>query len=107
MSLNISAHEKDGVQLVSVVGEVDVSNAPQLRTSLEDVLAQNPSAIEVDLSEVPYIDSTGIGVLVGTAHRAEDKGVDLVVSHPQRNVARVLNLLGVGPELNLRLDEAE
>ena len=50
---------------------------------------------------MPYIDSTGIGVLVGAAHRAADQGTRLSVARPQRNVARVLGLLGVTDELNI------
>ena len=51
---------------------------------------------------MPYIDSTGIGVLVGAAHRAQEAGKQLVVASPQKNVARVLGLLGVADDLNIR-----
>ena len=102
MPLSITTTDRDKQSVVRVAGEVDVSNAPELRDALDKVLAEEPTAIEVDLSEVPYIDSTGIGVLVGTAHRAHDKNVSLVVSNPQHNVARVLDLLGVGRELNVQ-----
>ena len=53
-------------------------------------------------SRAPYIDSTGIGVLVGAAHRAQEAGKQLVVASPQKNVARVLGLLGVADDLNIR-----
>ena len=56
----------------------------------------------MDLSKVPYIDSTGIGVLVGAAHRAAEKNVRFEVANPQRNVKRVLGLLGVSNDLNVR-----
>ena len=61
-----------------------------------------PRASSRTISEVPYIDSTGIGVLVGVAHRAGEKGARFEVARPQRNVARVLGLLGVGADLNIR-----
>ena len=51
---------------------------------------------------IAYIDSTGIGVLVGAAHRAQEQGATLVVARPQRNVARVLGMLGVEKDLNIR-----
>lgn len=104
MPLSITTSDRDTERVVSVAGEVDVSNAPELRAALDEVLEGGATGVEVDLSEVPYIDSTGIGVLVGVAHRAHDKGVGLHVSHPQRNVARVLDLLGVGRELDVRAD---
>lgn len=104
MSLQISTSANAGTCVVSVSGEVDVSNASELRDALDAALDAGAKAVEVDLANVPYIDSTGIGVLVGTAHRSADKGVGLVVANPQHNVERVLNLLGVGKELNVRKD---
>lgn len=88
--------------VVLVDGEVDVSNADQLRDVLDERLAADPATVVVDLSKVPYIDSTGIGVLVGAAHRASERGARLEVARPQHNVARVLGLLGVSAELNVR-----
>ncbi len=100
MSISISSTKLADGTRVSVAGEIDVSNAPELRTAIDKAL-EGASSLEVDLSQVPYIDSTGIGVLVGAAHRATELGVSLSVAHPQPNVARVLNLLGVGDELGL------
>ena len=102
MSLSISVTAESGESVVSVAGEVDVSNADELRTALDGCLAGEAGTLVVDLSQVPYIDSTGIGVLVGAAHRAAEKNVRLEVARPQRNVARVLGLLGVTGELNIR-----
>lgn len=102
MSLTVETSKEATTTHVRVAGEVDVSNAAELRQALDAALADDSSVIEADLADVPYIDSTGIGVLVGTAHRAKDKGASLVVTNPQRNVARVLDLLGVGAELNVK-----
>lgn len=99
MSLEITSSKDGSKTLVKVVGEVDVSNAPQLRQELEAALGEATPQVAVDFSEVPYIDSTGIGVLVGAAHRAQEAGGSLTLSNPQKNVARVLSLLGVDKEL--------
>lgn len=103
MSLSIEKTTSEtGVQL-AVTGEVDVSNAAELRAQIDAVLTPDFSGeLVVDLSQVPYIDSTGIGVLVGAAHRASEAASTLVVARPQKNVERVLGLLGVGADLNIR-----
>lgn len=102
MALSITfAHGQDAL-LIKVAGEVDVSNASELRDAIDAKLPEVAGELVVDISDVPYIDSTGIGVLVGAAHRASDAGASLVVARPQRNVARVLGLLGVGRDLNIR-----
>lgn len=100
MSLSINTSEDAGRVLVE--GEVDVSNADELRDAVDAALALDAPEVTVDLSQVPYIDSTGIGVLVGAAHRATEAGKKLVVASPQKNVARVLGLLGVADDLNIR-----
>ena len=102
MALDITVtHEADKC-IVCVNGEVDVSNAAELRSALEAVLIGGTSKITADFSDVSYIDSTGIGVLVGIAHRAQEIQAVFVVAHPQKNVARVFDLLGVTEDLNVR-----
>ena len=76
----------------------------ELREALDAAIADDASEashLSIDISGVPYIDSTGIGVLVGTVHRAADRDMSVSVMRPQRNVARVLSLLGLDAELNV------
>lgn len=102
MALNIAISQEADTVLVKVAGEVDVSNASELRDAINAKLPETTGELVVDLADVPYIDSTGIGVLVGAAHRARGQGAMLVVARPQRNVARVLGMLGVEKDLNIR-----
>lgn len=101
MALTITTDKTQDLARVSVEGEVDVSCANDLRTELDDALAGGVSRVEVALSRLSYIDSTGIGVLVGFAKRAKDAGVGFSLVAPQPNVARVLGLLGVDADLNV------
>ena len=103
MSLEITTSASGENRLVTVAGEVDVSCADELRAAIDAQLADGVTGeLVIDIAEVPYIDSTGIGVLVGAAHRVAESGGTLVVTRPQRNVARVLGLLGVQADLNIR-----
>ncbi len=103
MSISIEKSTQGNTVTLAVTGEVDVSNASELRAQADTVLADGfTGELVVDLSQVPYIDSTGIGVLVGTAHRAQEAGASLAVANPQKNVERVLGLLGVSADLNIR-----
>ena len=112
MSLTITTDQTAELATIQIEGEVDVSCADDLREELALTLDAAPACIEVNLSNMPYIDSTGIGVLVGFAHRANDEGVEFSLVATQANVARVLSLLGVSEELNVvpaktEADEAE
>lgn len=101
MNLSIQNNTEGSNVSLIVKGEVDVSNAGELRSALEAAAEAAPESIEVNLAEVSYIDSTGIGVLVGAAHSAEEAKRSFSVVSPQPNVKRVLGLLGVEKDLNV------
>ena len=65
--MSLSINTSDDAAKVLVEGEVDVSNADQLRSAVDAALAGSAPEVTIDLAQVPYIDSTGIGVLVGAA----------------------------------------
>lgn len=101
MSLSITYKHEDTQGMVSVSGEVDVSCADELRSTLQEALSDNIKQLIIDIEHMSYIDSTGIGVLVGMAHQATTCGVNTQVIHPQRNVLRILSMLGVCEELGI------
>jgi anti-sigma B factor antagonist len=92
---------EDLAATVAAEGEVDVSCASDLRAAINAVLDEGATSLVIDLAQVPYIDSTGIGVLVGAAHRGAEAGISVRVANPQRNVRRVLDMLGVVNELGI------
>lgn len=89
-----------GVSL-TVRGEVDVHTAPLLRARLADVVKEGEERIVVHLDAVTFMDSTGLGVLVG-AHRAQ-RGhggtLELVCSEPR--LLRILRLTGLDRVLTI------
>lgn len=103
MDLSIATESKSAVTSVAVSGEVDVSNAHVLREAIDKALSGDAvQALEVNMAQVPYIDSTGIGVLVGSAHKAHDAGVAFSVVDAQSNVVRILGMLGVDEVIDVR-----
>lgn len=92
MKLSVSMTERDDVVIVTVAGEVDVYTAPQLRSALEERLAAGQNKIVVDLQGVAFIDSTGLGVLVGQlkALRRVEGTMRIVCAHE-----RILRLLAI------------
>lgn len=107
MSMSVEVERKDDVATLIVTGEVDVSNADELRGALDELLAEDVSCIELDVSDMAYIDSTGIGVLVGFAHKAQEAELELALVNPQANVLRVLSLLALDEELGVRVDDSD
>jgi len=71
---------------VDVVGEVTYRTAPDLRALLASALQQQPDRLAVDLSAVPYLDSSGIAVLVETLQAQRRRGHKLILSGLQPRV---------------------
>ena len=102
MALTITTTTAEDLAVtVAAEGEVDVSCASELRDAISAALDGDATSVTIDLAQVPYIDSTGIGVLVGAAHRGAETGTTVRVANPQRNVRRVLAMLGVVNELGI------
>jgi anti-sigma B factor antagonist len=83
--------------IVQVHGELDMAGAPKLREVLLEVVGTEPSAhVIVDLSDVGFIDSTAIGVIVGAHKRitaGEGRFTAVVTTTPVRKALQVTGLL--------------
>ena len=106
MELSISTNPTPECYTVAVTGEIDISNADKLRDAINLALEQPTDKVLLDFAEVSYIDSTGIGVLVGAAHRAEERKRGFAVVNAQSNVMRVAQLLGVDQEIDITAQTA-
>src|SRR5687767_1441324 len=93
--LAISVEEHAGYAVVTVAGEVDVITSSQLRDPLHDLIDRGLRHHVVDLRAVPFLDSTGLGVLVGDHKRVRDRGGSLQVVCGPGLVLRVFRLTGV------------
>jgi anti-sigma B factor antagonist len=92
---------------VTVAGEVDVYTADALREALREAEADSKQII-VDLLEVNFLDSTGIGVLVGSLKRLREGGGDLHLVVTQPSVLKVLRITSLDRvfQVHADLDEA-
>lgn len=81
--------------VVQVVGEVDVYTAPRLKDKLLQVERDDVHQVVVDLSQVGFIDSVGLGVLIGALRRARAGGGTLVLAAPNTRIRRILDITGL------------
>jgi anti-sigma B factor antagonist len=95
VSLEVEIAERGGHSVVCVRGEVDLATASQLRESLLDLTDRPEPRVIVDLEGVGFIDSTGIGVLVGGIKRARSQGGMLSLVCTQRRILKVLEITGL------------
>jgi anti-sigma B factor antagonist len=76
--------------LVSVGGEVDLATAPELAAVLERTLADGGRTIVLDLTDVEFIDTSGVGVMLEARRQISEKNADLAVVAPPNSPARRL-----------------
>jgi anti-sigma B factor antagonist len=95
MDLRMELSEVDGIPVISVHGEVDVSTAPRLRQQLIEVATSGSSLVIVDLEPVEFLDSTGLGVLVSGLKRFRTLEGDLLLVCTQRRVLKVFEITGL------------
>ena len=113
MELSLGSKIAGGITVLEVRGEADVYSSPTLRDRLMDLLdTGSPDAVApvvvVDLSEVGFIDSTGLGTLVAAHKRAADQNGALPVVCAQDRILKLLRITGLDDvfEIHATLDEA-
>jgi anti-sigma B factor antagonist len=81
--------------VLRIGGEVDVYTAPQLRESIIDLLSNGARHIIADLREVDFLDSTGLGALVGSLKRLREQDGSLKLVTDADRILRIFRLTGL------------
>jgi anti-sigma B factor antagonist len=80
---------------VRLLGELDMSTAPQLREELLRLASNGATQVTVDLSELQFVDSTGLSVLIAGLRRLRERGGDMALRSPTPGTLRVLEITGL------------
>lgn len=106
-ALTVTVRSERGAVIAAVTGEIDISTVAPLRERLFE-LANSGGMLIIDLNEVTFIDSAGLGALVGTARRAAEHGGSLHAVCAQPQPRKLLWTTGVDRRipLTLTVDEA-
>ena len=93
--LQIEPSRQGETAVLSVAGDVDAANAHLLREAVISAIDSGPQAVVVDLTQVGYVDSVGLGTLVVCLKRAAEQrtALRLVVTSPQ--IEKVLKMTGL------------
>jgi anti-anti-sigma factor len=91
----VRTDRRDGAVIVVASGEIDLSSSPELRAALRDPSAHGDTVV-LDLRDVTFMDSSGLGVIVGQHKRAREEGFRFAVAvDGAENVERILELSGL------------
>lgn len=90
--MTVNCSESNDNVIIQIIGEVDLYNAPKLRNAINNYIDKNILNILVDLDQVDYIDSSGIGVLISSTTDIKALGGTLKLKCNSPNVKRVFEL---------------
>ena len=95
MDLSLETRTEGDRTVVSVGGEIDVYTAPQLRERVVDLVAAGQVDLILDLTDVEFLDSTGLGVLVGALNRVRANDGSLALVLTQERILKIFEITGL------------
>lgn len=106
MDLSLETRQIDGRTVVGVGGEIDVYTAPKLRDKITELVNAGQYSLIIDMEKVDFLDSTGLGVLVGGLKkvRAQDGTMELVCS--QDRLLKIFRITGLAKVFTIHGSEA-
>lgn len=87
--------KKSNTWTVDVIGEIDVYTAKELKEELIRIYNEKQANITLNLDQLNYIDSTGLGVIIGTYGRMKENGNEISLIHPKQNILKLLTITGL------------
>lgn len=93
--MQLSVSQSNGHAILTVSGEVDLSTSPQLDGAVIDAVAQELTHLTIDLSNVSFLDSSGLSVIVKALKRSRDAGAKFDVVATNERVLKVFSITGL------------
>jgi anti-sigma B factor antagonist len=95
VDLKLGHYARDGIEVIDVAGEIDIYTAPRLRELLIGLVSRGSYHLVVNMQKVEFVDSTGLGVLVGGLRRvrARDGTLDLVCT--RQPILKIFKITGL------------
>lgn len=95
MNINISVEERSEEYVITMSGELDVYTAPELQNVLDPVRQDGTHHVRIDVTDVSYMDSTGLGIFVGTLKDLNKHDKELRVTGASNRILRLFEITGL------------
>lgn len=105
--LHTERRDRGGWTVVEVSGQLDAATAPQLRQTLVEAQYGASTRLLLDLDDVEFMDSMGLGVIVGAVKRARSHDGEVVVVCTRQRLLHLLELTGLSEVLRIAATQAE
>jgi anti-sigma B factor antagonist len=96
VGFKLSLHKLDGnIPKIMIDGEIDALNAPELKQMLLSLLESGEKEVLLDLTNIDYLDSGALGVLIGGLKRMREKDANMSVVCPTPRIRRIFEFTGL------------
>ena len=92
MDFQIESKQASENWQVSLQGEIDIFNSPELKKSLNELITKEKLDIYVDCKNLEYIDSTGLGALVGVLKNVKSHGKEIYLSNVKPSILKLFRI---------------
>lgn len=87
---------------VKIMGEVDINTSDEVRAKIESILEEKEKSMIINAEELDYIDSTGLGMLIGIVKRLKASGHELILAKPQASIVKLFRITGLDKIIRIR-----
>jgi len=95
LSIEKQYHQEKDLWDVKITGEVDIYTSDKMKETLNEMVEEKKSEIQIDCKELSYIDSSGLGVLIGILKKLKEEDKNLVVLNARSNILKLLSITGL------------
>ena len=95
------------VEIIEPTGRLDINNAAKLRKQVAEIINNKPNLLLVDLKNVSFMDSSGLGALVAALKTVRGIGADMVLCSPNEQVSMLLELTSMSKIFKIYGSRAE
>ena len=99
--IDIDITDADGYQVVRPEGDLDVYTVGSLRDAIGSIIESENPRIVVDLDNVPFMDSSGLGALMGGVRRLREAGGDLAIACTREQHLKLFTITGFGEGVSI------
>lgn len=93
---NIEITYENHIMTAKILGDIDHHSARSVREKIDALIfSKRPSMVVLDLSAVEFMDSSGLGLILGRYTNAQEAGAEFLIYKPTRRVRKILELAGI------------
>jgi len=104
LSLSIEKKYRQDLNVwnVKISGEVDIYTSDKMKETLNEMVEEKNTEIQIDCTNLSYIDSSGLGVLIGVLKKLKEEKNNLVILNARSNIVKLLSITGLDKVFILR-----